>query len=223
MDRTTIVLGGTGLVGGHLVRVLSADEGVGAVVAPVRRAVTLWADDPRIAAPVVDFDALDDHRRWLTGDQLFICLGTTRKKAGSKEAFRRVDCDYVIHAARVAADAGVQEVFLVSSAGANAGSAVFYSRVKGEAEAAVSALPFRTAFLLRPSILVGDRQESRSAERMGIFVGRLLAPLMVGPARRYRPIEALAVACAMAHIAREPKPGVHVLESEQIQALADLA
>lgn len=218
--RTVVVVGATGLVGGHLVRVLAADGTVERVVAPVRRAGTDWMHERRIEAPVVDFDALAQSNRWLQADQVFICLGTTMKVAGSKQAFRRVDFDYVVESARLAVEGGARDAFLVSSVGADANANVFYSRVKGEAEAAVSALPFTSVHILRPSVLVGERTESRPGERLGIAVGKLLTPVLVGPARRYRPIEALTVARAMAALSRQPEPGVHVLESEQIAALA---
>jgi len=221
--RIVVVMGATGLVGGHLVQVLAADETVEKVVAPVRRAVTDWVHQRRIEAPVVDPDALSQSARRFQGDQVFICLGTTMKVAGSKDAFRRVDFDYAVESARLAVESGARDAFLVSSVGADSGAKVFYSRVKGEAEAAVSALPFRSVHILRPSVLVGDRKESRPGERLGIAVGKLLTPVLVGPARRYRPIEALTVARAMALLSRQPEPGVHVLESEEIVALGTQA
>jgi len=214
-----VVMGATGLVGGHLVQVLAAEETVEKVVAPVRRAVTDWLHQRRIEAPVVDPDALSQSARRFQADQVFICLGTTMKVAGSRDAFRRVDFDYVVESAHLAVEGGARDAFLVSSVGANSGSKVFYSRVKGEAEAAVSALPFRSVHILRPSVLVGDRKESRPGERLGIAVGKLLTPVLVGPARRYRPIEALTVARAMAVLSRQPDPGVHVLESEEIAVM----
>ena len=217
--RIVVVMCATGLVGGHLVQVLAAEETVEKVVAPVRRAVTDWLHQRRIEAPVVDPDALSQSARRFQADQVFICLGTTMKVAGSRDAFRRVDFDYVVESAHLAVEGGARDAFLVSSVGANSGSKVFYSRVKGEAEAAVSALPFRSVHILRPSVLVGDRKESRPGERLGIAVGKLLTPVLVGPARRYRPIEALTVARAMAVLSRQPDPGVHVLESEEIAVM----
>jgi uncharacterized protein YbjT (DUF2867 family) len=213
---TVLVAGGTGLVGGHLVRELVADDRVGRVVTPVRRATSNPAGTSRVEAPVVDFDALHESAELFEAAQAFICLGTTIKQAGSREAFRRVDFDYALHTARLAVDGGAREAFLVSSVGADAASRVFYSRVKGEIEAAVSALPFASVYIFRPSLLVGARVESRPGERVGAAFGRLVAPLMVGPARRYRPIEALTVARAMASVARKPLPGVHIVESEDI-------
>lgn len=190
------------------------------VRAPVRRPVERWADDPGVEAPVVDFEDLDAHASAFRADQLFVCLGTTLKKAGSREAFRRVDHDYVLACARLAAREGARDLFLVSSTGADSSSRIFYSRVKGEAEEAVSSLPFRSVYVFRPSVLTGQREEVRFGERLGIALGSLLAPLMVGPLRRYRPVAAASVAGAMAAASRSPEPGRHVVESEAIEALA---
>lgn len=217
--RTVVVVGATGLVGGHLVRVLAADATVERVIAPVRRPVTEWAHEDRIEAPVVDFDALADSAPSFRCHQIFVCLGTTMKVAGSEEAFRRVDLDYVVESARLAAASGAQDALLVSSLGADPQSRVFYSRTKGEAEAAVTALPFASVHVLRPSVLVGKRAQTRPGERLAMVLGGFVAPLMVGPARRYRPIDGLTVARAMAAIAEQPRPGAHVLESEAIEEL----
>ncbi len=213
------VLGGTGLVGDHLVRLLAGDPEVREVLAPVRRVVRRWDDLPTVHPLLVDFDDLVATAPEWVGDQLFLCLGTTMKKAGSREAFRAVDLEYTVDAARLAARGGARDAFLVSSAGADPGARTFYLRVKGEAEEAVAALPFRSVHLLRPSLLTGDRTEFRPAEQLGALVGSLLAPLMVGPLRRHRPIPAATVARAMVALAADPGEGRHVHESD---ALAEL-
>ena len=141
------------------------------------------------------------------------------KKAGSRSAFRDVDLHVVEAAARAALKSGAQDAFLVSSVGADASARSFYLRVKAEAERAVAALPFRSAHIFRPSVLTGPREESRPGERVAIAAGRLLAPLMVGTARRYRPIEADVVARAMVSVAGSPGAGVHIHESEVIAGL----
>ncbi|MDP2956614.1 MAG: NAD(P)H-binding protein [Longimicrobiales bacterium] len=217
--RQVVVLGGTGLVGGHLVDMLVSDPGVARVVAPLRRPEERSAATEKVVTPVVDFDEVDRTPEAFEGSQLFICLGTTLRKAGSREAFRRVDLVAVVDAARLAVAAGARDVLFVSSAGADPGSRGFYLRVKGEAEAALCSLPFQSIHVFRPSILTGDRGESRPAERAGIFLATLATPLMVGRARRYRPIAGATVARAMARAARAPGAGPHVWESEQIAEL----
>lgn len=118
--------------------------------------------------------------------------------------------------ARAAQRRGTPDLLLVSSAGADSESRVFYLRVKGEAERSVGALGFRSVHVLRPSILDGERAERRPAEALGLKLGRLAAPLMVGPLRRHRPIHARTVARALARIGRDPAAGRHTYESERI-------
>jgi uncharacterized protein YbjT (DUF2867 family) len=198
---------------------------VAGVVAPVRRPLTprdlvgTEAGAVPVATPVVDFGDLHASAGTFTADQVFICLGTTMRKAGSREAFRRVDFDAVVAAAEATLAAGARDAFLVSSVGADPAARGFYLRTKGEAEAAVAALPFRSVQIVRPSILTGQRRESRPLERIGILLARALTPIMVGSARRYRPIEAKRVARALVVIARDPRPGVHIHESERLAHL----
>lgn len=213
------VLGATGLVGHHLVRLLAGAPGVREILAPTRRVVRRWDDLSGVQTPLVDFEDLDAVANEWVGNQIFLCLGTTMRKAGSREAFRKVDLEYTEHAARLAAERGAQDAFLVSAAGADPDSRVFYLRTKGEAEAAVSALSFRSVHLLRPSLLTGERAELRPAEKLGALVGSALAPLMVGPLKRHRPIAAETVARAMVRLAAEPGEGVHVHESDELAEL----
>lgn len=218
--RSVVVVGATGLVGGHLVDILAADPSVAGVLAPGRRVTDRWRSVDKVATPVVDFASLEASEDAFAGNQVFLCLGTTMRKAGSREAFRRVDFDAVLASARAALAHGADQAFLVSSVGADPGARSFYLRVKGEVENALAALPFRAVHVFRPSVLTGDRGESRPGERLGIALGTLLSPLMVGATRRYRPIAARTVARAMARSAASPPAaGRHVHESEEIAAL----
>ncbi len=152
-------------------------------------------------------------------DDLFCCLGTTIRKAGSQDAFRRVDHDYPLALARLGKAAGAQQFLMVSALGADARSPVFYSRVKGEAEHDIAAIGLQKAIFMRPSILLGERHEPRPGERAGIFVGQLIAPLLVGPLRKYRPIHADDVAAAMLYAANnEVREGP--IDSDEIVRLA---
>lgn len=197
--RSALIVGSTGLVGGFLLDHLLDDDLYRQVHALVRR--PLDRQHPKLQQVVVDFDQLDGHDGAFEVDDAFCCLGTTIKNAGSQEAFRRVDHDYVVEIARRARAAGAQRFLLVSSVGADASAGSFYLQVKGETEEAVGALGYPQLHIFHPSILTGPRQESRPAERLGILVSRLLSPLMLGPLRRYRPTPAEAVAAAMAEAA----------------------
>jgi uncharacterized protein YbjT (DUF2867 family) len=187
---------------------------------PVRR--PLDSSPPPTARPiVVDFARLDDQPDLFAVDQVFLCLGTTIKRAGSQAAFRAVDLELVAELARRALNGGAEDCLLVSSIGADPRASVFYSRIKGEAEQAVRALPWRTLAILRPSLLVGHRREIRVAEGIALALTRLIGPLLRGPLARYRPVRAEQVAEAMARLARDPTAGTTVYESERIRAVAD--
>ncbi len=190
--------GATGLVGRALLEGLLADDSVAAVHALGRRAPGVT--HPKLTAHVVDFAALPPLPPL---DEVYLALGTTRRQAGSREAFRAVDFDANLAAARAALAAGARRAGLVSATGADARSRVFYSRVKGELEEALARLPFDGLVIARPSVLVGDRaalgQPGRPLERVALALGRLLGPLV--PAD-YRPVAAAGVARAL--LARVP-------------------
>jgi uncharacterized protein YbjT (DUF2867 family) len=141
------------------------------------------------------------------------------KQAGSEAAFRQVDFTYVVSLASQALGAGARQFLLVSSLGASPTSRIFYSRVKGETEAAISALPFEGRQIFRPSILVGERHEHRTGESIGVAVMRGTAFAMVGPLRKYRPIGAGTLAEAMVRVALRAPRGVNVFESDEIERL----
>jgi uncharacterized protein YbjT (DUF2867 family) len=193
---------------------LLRDDSYGRVVALVRRPGLPVSE--KLEEYLIDFEKLGDDTRLPSVDDLFCCLGTTIKTAGSKEAFRRVDHDYVVSLARAALASGAKQFLLVSSVGADSRSRVFYSRVKGEVEADISALPFTAVQIFRPSMLLGDRKEFRLGERVAQMVSKPLAFLFVGGLRKYRPIEAKSVARGMVREARREQEGVHVYESEEI-------
>lgn len=212
--RSALLLGASGLVGGHCLERLLDEPAYGRVVSLGRRVID--REHRKIEQRVVDFDRLDAHADVFTVDDVFCCLGTTIRKAGSREAFRRVDLGYPREAARLAADGGARRYLLVSAVGADPRSRIFYSRVKGEAEAAVRELPFESVVLVRPSLLLGDREEHRPGERIAAALLRPLAPLMVGPLARYRPVHASDVAATLVTAALEGRPGVQIIGSDRI-------
>ncbi len=218
--RIALLAGATGLVGSHCLGQLLRDPTYARVVAVVRRPLPLT--DPKLEAVIVDFDGLAESDLPRT-DDVFCALGTTIRRAGTREAFRRVDHDYIVEFARRAAARGAKQLALVSALGADPRSLVFYNRVKGETERDVAALGIQTVHLLRPSFLVGERSDHRSLEHLAIGVFSALAPLMLGPFRKYRPIAAETVARAMRAVTREGRAGTHVYESDQLATLGAAA
>jgi uncharacterized protein YbjT (DUF2867 family) len=150
-------------------------------------------------------------------DEAFCCLGTTIKKAGSQEAFRAVDHDAVLAFAKAAKQAGTRSFLVVTALGADTRSRVFYNRVKGEVQEALKGVGFESLVILQPSLLLGERAESRPGERAAIVASRVLAPLLRPLASR--PIEAHTVARAMLALAREAPQGVKVAPSGELQEL----
>ena len=215
-SRTAILVGATGLVGGHVLKLLI--ERYEIVVVLGRRSVGRMG--ARVVEYLIDFDDIRPQPEQLRGDDFFCCLGTTIRAAGSREAFRKVDHDYVVELARRAQEFRTRRFFLVSALGADAGSLIFYNRVKGEVEEAVGDLPFRAVHIVRPSLLLGERAESRPTERAGQWLSRLAAPLLVGPLARYKAIEAADVAAALVACADSDEPGIHIHYPAQRKASA---
>ncbi len=215
-----IVAGASGLVGGHCLRRLLASGLHEQVIAFVRGPLNV--SHKRLQQRTVDFERLSRMSAFPRAQDVFCCLGTTMKKAGSEEAFRKVDFEYVVRLAESSLRTGADRFFLVSAVGADSKSRVFYSRVKGEAEEAVARLGFAGLHIFRPSLLVGNRPERRAAEELGIAAARLVSGLLFGSARRYRPIKADTVARAMVVIAREGSPGAHIYYADEMEGLATL-
>ena len=219
MSRSALVLGATGLVGGHCLQLLLQNEAYEKVTALVRKPFA-WSH-PKLTCSVIDFENLEHDAASIRARDVFCCLGTTIKQAGSQAAFRKVDFEYPARFARLVAANGAEQFLLVSALGANARSTIFYNRVKGEAENAIAALPFRVVHIMQPSLLLGERAETRRGEKIGEAVFKATAPIWVGPLRKYRPIAARAVAGAMIHLALQEQQGFFKYESHLIQEIAD--
>lgn len=219
MPRSALLVGATGLIGGHCLRLLLQDEAYDKVVVFVRKPPAF--SHPKLELCRVDFEQLEQHAAQTRVHDIFCCLGTTIKQAGSQAAFRKVDFEYPHRIARLAVQNAAEQFLLVSALGANAASSLFYNRVKGEVEAALTALPFRALHIFRPALLLGARQTVRLGEKIGEYAFKVTTPLWQGPLRKYRPIAAEVVATAMVYLAKQQRQGCHVHESFQIQTLVD--
>jgi uncharacterized protein YbjT (DUF2867 family) len=225
--RTFALLGASGLVGGRLLELLAADASYARGTLLGRRLLGLpGLERPNVSNVrdvVVDFDRPESFREHLAVDDVFCCLGTTIKKAGSQDAFRKVDCEIPAAVGREARAAGARQFLIVTAVGADAKSRVFYNRVKGEVEAALAALEFPGGLkVFHPSLIVGERGERRPAERVAMALMTATRPLFAGGLMRYRAIEATDVAKAMRRAALEGSaaPGVEVYEGARLFSLA---
>jgi len=215
MAKTALLLGASGLVGGHCLQLLLEDEAYAKVVVWVRKPLALR--HPKLEQAVVDFARLESCAEPAKVNDVFCCLGTTIKKAGSQAAFRQVDFVYPLEIAKIAAANGAEQFLIVTALGANPKSSIFYNRVKGETEAAITPLPFRAVHIFRPSLLLGERQEVRPGEKIAEKMSGVFSFLFSGPLRKYRPIHAAVVAAAMVEIAKQNLVGVNIFESDRIQ------
>ena len=219
IPRVALLAGATGLIGRALLPLLLASDRCGAVHVLLRRATPGLPTHPKLTLHTVNFAHLPEP--FLAADDVFIALGTTIKVAGSEAAFREVDFDFVVNTARAARAAGATRLAVVSALGADVKSRVFYNRVKGEMQAAVSALGYESVVLAQPSLLIGDRAAFGQPTRAGeVWAARLLAPVIGLIPKSVRPIEASTVAQAMLTANLSGKPGVHILGSGLMQASA---
>lgn len=213
-SKTALLFGATGLVGNELLHQLLNEQTYARVIAPTRRKHHL--QDAKLDNPLVDFDELEKYGdRWACHD-VYICLGTTIKKAGSKAAFRKVDFDYIVKSAIVAKAGGANQCMLVSSAGADPESMFFYTRVKGETEVAIRELGFWATHIFQPGALVGKRSEFRLGEKIGIGLSSLLRNISPDLLGKYNPTEVEVLARNMIAAARGVKRGFHLHQAVEL-------
>ncbi|MFN9590794.1 MAG: oxidoreductase [Bacteroidota bacterium] len=208
MNKVAMIAGSSGLTGGFLLKMLLEAPEYREVIAYVRKPTRI--QHPKLREVVMDWEKLDAP---VPADDVFCCLGTTIKKAGSQEAFRRVDYEYPLHLAELQLEGGSQQFLLVSAIGADASSSIFYSRVKGELEDALQKLGYKSLHIFQPSFIAGPRQEKRVGERIGLAIFSFISPLFIGPLKKYAPIPAEHIARAMYRSAQKNIVGCTIYDS----------
>jgi uncharacterized protein YbjT (DUF2867 family) len=216
--KTALVLGATGLIGKELVKIISENGEYQRVHLLVRRPIEVESDFCEVH--IVDFDELNKYHELFQVTDVFCCLGTTIKVAKTKEAFRKVDYEYPVEAAKLAEENGAEKFLIVSSMGADPKSLFFYSRVKGDVEVTLKSLDLPSLHIFRPSLLLGKREEFRLGEKIAEKASGVINKLMIGPLRPYRGIHARKVAAAMAVMAQSNKKGNHIYLSHEIDSMA---
>lgn len=211
--KTALVAGASGLVGGQLLTLLTK-SGRYAKVTVISRS-PLQVTHEKLSIIIGTQDDLERYNEELACDDVFCCLGTTMKKAGSREAFRKVDFEYPLALAKKTLKKGAKQYFLVSALGANSKSSIFYNKVKGEVEDAISGVGFKTLHILRPSLLIGPRKEPR----LGEFIAKVLSNTFgfLLP-KRYRGIASIKVARAMLFYASREEKGIFFHSSDELQS-----
>lgn len=218
-QRTALVFGGTGLIGKALTEELYKSQSYDKILLFSRKD-TGFADSSKIVNNIVDFNHPESFYGKIKGDDLYICMGTTIKKAGSIQKMEEIDRDIPVKLAKHACENMVNRIVVVSSIGANDRSSNYYLRIKGEMERNILENDFETIAIVRPSLLLGKRTEKRLGESVSKVFMNVLGFFLLGNLKKYRAIEGRDVAKAMIRIVLEEK-GKRIIESDQIQKIAD--
>jgi uncharacterized protein YbjT (DUF2867 family) len=214
--RTAIIFGSSGLVGGYLLNQLIKDINYSKIKLFVRSVPEI--NDPKVEIIKTDFNNLSNHKEDIIGDDCFVCIGTTKKNSPDKDEYRRVELDIPKEIAKIAKSNSVNSFIFVSALYANPKSSGDYVRFKGLVEEELKGLNFPKLAIMRPSFLIGNRKEKRASETIGIFVFKLLSPLLLGPLKKMKPIHSETVARAMIAVVQNDIQQT-ILESNDISKI----
>jgi uncharacterized protein YbjT (DUF2867 family) len=217
--KTALIIGSTGLIGSQLLNFLFDSNDYLKVITFVKRDTGI--KHPKLTQHVIDFDKPETYKDLVVGDDFFCTIGTTIKKAGSKEAFRKVDFEYPRQFADFALQNKVKQFLIISSLGADAKSGNFYLKTKGEIQDFLKNCNFESVSVLQPSLLLGSRTEFRLGEKVGAFFLKSLSFLFLGNLKKYKPIESKTVAKALLKIAQTNNKGFKIYESDTIQEIGN--
>jgi uncharacterized protein YbjT (DUF2867 family) len=208
-SRSVLVIGATGLVGSECVRQLISDPTCSRIVALTRRSDTIFPGSLKLGIAVVDFDRLDKHADLFAVDQIICAMGTTMRQTPSQDVYRKIDFGYPLEAAKHGLEHGATHYLVVTAVSANPKSRVFYNRIKGELEDALSLLEYRSLTIARPSVLIGDRVEPRLSEKIAWKLS-FMTP------KKYKPVSGANVAKALVKAARDDLPGMRIISNAEM-------
>ncbi|MFE3870197.1 NAD(P)H-binding protein [Flavobacterium sp. ZS1P70] len=217
--KTALIIGSTGLIGSQLLNLLLDSNDYLKVIAFVKRDTGI--KHPKLTQHVIDFDKPETYKELIVGDDFFCTIGTTITKAGSNDAFRKVDFEYPRQFATFALLNKVKQYLIISSLGADAKSGNFYLKTKGEIQDFLKDCDFESISVLQPSLLLGNRTEFRLGEKVGAFFMKTLSFLLLGNLKKYKPIEGKTVAKALVKIAQTNNKGFKIYESDVIQEIGN--
>lgn len=209
IPKKILLFGATGLVGRHLLKNLLAQQYGLKIHVLTRRDLPADLKNSKVVEFKMNFDSIDENSECFKVDTVMCAIGTTIKIAGSQEKFRQVDYAYPLHIAQIARRNGAETFFLVSALGADANSSIFYNKVKGQLETALRQLGFKSLVIVRPSVLVGDREKVRPLEKISQTLGRLLP-------KTWKSVPAENVAQKMISIMKNPPGGVYIVENKDL-------
>ena len=210
--KTALLLGATGLTGSLLLQQLLQDAYYKKVIVYSRKSLNI--QHQKLQEIIINFDTIDTA---VEANDIFCCLGTTIKKAGSKTAFEKVDFEYPLNIAQLQKNAGSEKFLVITAMGASANSSIFYSMVKGKLEKELQFLHFSSLYIFRPSLIIGNRKEKRIGERIALILSTIINPLLIGSLAKYKSVTAVAIAKAMIFSAKENKQGNQIILSNEIK------
>ncbi|MBT4203278.1 MAG: NAD(P)H-binding protein [Rhodobiaceae bacterium] len=216
-ERIALLFGSSGLVGGHLLNQLIKDKNYSKIKLFVR--TTPEVSDPKVEIIKTDFHNLQNHIDDIIGDDCFVCIGTTKQNSPDKDEYKRVELDIPKEIAKIAKSNFLNSFIFVSALYANPKSFADYVKFKGLVEAELEKLNFSKLAIMRPSFLMGDRKEKRVSEKIGIYVFKLLSPLLLGPLKKMKPIHSETVAKAMIAVIQNDIQQT-IFESNEIAGLS---
>jgi uncharacterized protein YbjT (DUF2867 family) len=218
MALKAVLTGATGLIGSELLNILLDSPDYDQITVVARSSTGIV--HPKIKEVIIDFDELDKHAEEITGHAVFCCLGTTRKKTPDMAIYRKIDHDYPVKLAELAALNSVDQYHLVSAIGANSKASNFYTRFKGETEDDVKQSGVNSIFIYQPSLIIGDRKEHRPMEKAFKIISSIIDPLLIGGLKKYRSISAKVIAQAIFNQSIKNNEGIFVYPSDKIKELA---
>lgn len=217
-NKTALLAGASGLVGNELLHILLDSPHYKGVKILVRHPLDMAHE--KLEQVITDFDKLDDYAQHFDVDDVFCCLGTTIKKAGSQDAFKKVDYEYPLKMAELAKSQQVKNFLIITALGADAESKVFYSRTKGQLQVRLKKIGLTALHIFQPSLLLGERQEFRLGEKAAAVLSPAISKLLKGKMEKYKPIEAKNVALAMYEVAQIERTGNYTYPSDRIEKIS---
>ena len=216
VKKSAIILGATGLTGNIVLNKLLTDSRYNKIKIFTRKPLRL--ENTKVTEILCDLLDVESYKDNFFADEVFCCIGTTTKKTPDKELYKKIDYGISVDSAKLCKQNCINTFIVMSSMGANANSSIFYSKTKGEMEEAVFKQKIKNTYVLRPSIIGGNRNESRFTEKVGLVAMKIFDPLLVGLLRKYRTINAETIANAMIHLANN-NIDERIIESDKIQQL----
>ena len=214
MSKTAIILGATGLTGSHLLQLLLDDERYARIIVFGRK--TCGVSNANLTEHIVNVLHLENQQELFQADEVFCCIGTTKAKTPNKDIYTKIDYGIPTAAAKLCKENGIETFMVISALGAKKKSKIFYNRVKGKMEEAVLGLNIKNTYILQPSLIVGNRDEKRSGEKVAAFFMKIFGFLVP---KKYKIIKAETIAEAMLILAKQDY-SEKIITSEKIKEIA---